>query len=580
MNNHIEALLNNNYLYLLNDIEKNYPEEFKKSALELKGEDSLFLSFFKKDDSFEFISQLLPKLESYGYSILNETKTPKSQYPHSTLFAIPNKTKIPDVLWAISKTSKDKTAEFMLRHIGEKAILDLESQGWPVFKMIATKGFVASAQYLATTNSNFNLTDSDQSTALSAAEKNKDILAIYWQKMNQSVGRTHMPENEFFHFNELIEKKASSIYRKQPSEVSSIMSLIESNKDRLNKTQQLEILKSTLSALDKTLFKGVLKTFSLKIKDEDVSLLLLKNLRNAGQMEYGYLFLNEPSLVKKTIDNHILEGDEIKHVKKYGIDHVDDLLKNLNISLSFEASTRYRTREEKMASAVLTRLRDSIGQGGYDFLFKTLEDSDKTLFQALTEKKGATFKMVALFDVANISTHREAVFKFKTITSSIFSQLGKITLTEEQIDEVKDLLNNTWFKKQANNSSYIEQFDFWQLSRKKIDVLNPHLALPAMTDEHKIAFLRWGFANIDEVNLKTKNSDNHLSVIFNNVYEEMRNREYFDWKSLNINMEKLEKVKDSEIYFEVKALIMKSDLQKSLPKTKDSTEGTQKRLKM
>ncbi len=580
MSNHIEALLNNNYLYLLNDIEKNHPEEFKKSVLELKGEDSLFISFFKKDDSYEFISQLLPKFESYGYSILNETKTPKSQYPHGTLFAIPNKTKIPDVLWAISKTSKDKTAEYMLKHIGEKAILELEAQGWPIFKMIATKGFVASAQYLATTNSNFNLTDSDQSTSLSAAERNKDVLAIYWQKMNKTVGRTSMPDNEFFHFNELIEKKASSIYRKQPAEVSAIITLIDSNKDRLNKTQQLEILKSTLSSLDKTLFKSALKSFSLKIKDEDVSLLLLQNLRHAGQMEYGYLFLNEPSLIKKTIDKHVLEGDEIKHVIKYGIDHIDDLLKNLNIILNFEASTRYRTREEKMGSAVLTRLRDSIGKEGYEFLFKPLEDSDKTLFQALTEKKGATFKMVALFDVANISTHPESVFKFKTITSSVFTQLGKISLTEEQIDEVKNLLNNTWFKKQTNNSIYIEQFDFWQLSRKKIDVLNHHLALPAMTDEHKTAFLRWGFANIEEVNLKTKNSDNHLSIIFNNVYEEMKNRDSFDWKSLDINMEKLEKVKDSEIYFEIKALIMKSELQKSLTKTKDTTEVAPKRLKM
>lgn len=78
-------------MYLLDEMEKNQPEEFKKSVLEVNGEDSLFMSFFKKDSSTAFISKLLPKCASYGYSLMSEYKTAEKRYNAGHMVVNPKK---------------------------------------------------------------------------------------------------------------------------------------------------------------------------------------------------------------------------------------------------------------------------------------------------------------------------------------------------------------------------------------------------------------------------------------------------------------------------------------------------------
>ncbi len=564
MNRHIEAIIKNDYMYLLDEMEKNQPEEFKKSVLELNGEDSLFMSFFKKDSSPAFISKLLPKLASYGYSLMSEFKTAEKRYNSGHMVVNPKKEKLPEILYAITKTHYDKSIELMLRHIGEENILKLEADGWPLFKILARNTFIESARYLATTESDFNLTDDERDPALNAAERSKEILAIYWGKMNKQLPSLHMPDNEFFHFNNLIEKKSSSIYKKSASEVSVVSGLLETNKERLTKEQQLKILTSTLEAQDKTLFKGAVKMFGFKVKDEEILDLLLKNLRKAGQMEYGYLFLNEKFLLKKTETRMDTTTNEIYH--RHAIHNIDDLLKDLNVTLN--TGTRWRSKEDKIMSASMTRLRDSIGKIGYEFLFEKLEDTNTTLFEGLTEKKGATFKMVSLMEIVNISTNSESIFKFKTITNDTLGKLklGSISLDEKQKEEIKTLLDKTWFKKEQDGSFYVEKYDPWQMARKKLELLNPLLVLPVLGDEQKMAYLRWGFANIQHLTLNPKSGDDYMSLSFDSIYREFKEKNDFDWRTLNINMEKLEEGKNTEIYFEVKALIMKSELEKNLEK--------------
>lgn len=570
MNRHIEALIKNDYIYFLEEMEKNSPEEFKSAVLDLNNEDSLFMSLFKKDSSPTFISKLLPLCAKYGYSLMSENKTAEKRYNAGHMVINPKKEKLPEILYAITKTHHDKSIEIMLKHLGEENILKLESDGWPLFKILARNNFVESARYLATTKSDFNLTENENDTALNAAERSKEMLAVYWSKMNQQMPSLHMPDNEFFHFNTLIEKKSSSVYRKNESEVSVILGLLETNKNRLTKEQKLKLLKSTLQCVDKSLFKGGLKMFGFKVKDEEVMDVLLKNLRAAGQMEYGYLFLNENYLLKKT--ERLLNKDEndetiFKVTYKHAIHNIDELLKDLNVIL--DTRTRYRSKEDKFVSAVMKRLRDSVGKIGYDFLFEKLEEENKTLFEGLTEKKGATFKIVSLIELANISTHNESIFKFKTITTDTLTKLklGTTTLSQNQEDEIKNLLEKTWFKKEENGQFYIEKYDRWQMARKKIELLNPLLVLPVLNEEQKIGYLRWGFANISHLTLNPKGGDDYMSITFDKVYQEFKDKNGFDWRTINVDLEKLEKSKDTEIYFEIKALLMKSELENNLDKT-------------
>lgn len=564
MNKNIEAIIKNDYFYLLEEMEKSNPEEFKKAVLEVNNEDSLFMSFFKKDSSTEFISKLLPKLASYGYSLMSEFKTAEKRYNAGHMVVNPKKEKLPEILYAITKTHNDKTVELMLRHIGEENILKLEADGWPIFKILARNIYVSSARFLATTNSDFNLTENENDPTLNATERSKEMLAIYWEKMNKQLPGLHMPDNEFFHFNELIRKKSDSIYRKNTTEVSIVLGLLETNKERLTKDQQLKLLKSTLLAQDKTLFKGAVKMFGFKVKDEEILDLLLKNLRKTGQMEYCYLFLNEKFLLKKTESSLNTEKNEI--IDRHAIHNIDDLLKDLNVTLS--TGTRWRSKEDKIMSASMSRLRDSVGKIGYEFLFEKLEGTNKTLFEGLTEKRGATFKIVSMMEIVNISTNNEAIFKFKTITNDTLGKLklGSTSLDENQKEEIRTLLDKTWFKKEPDGSFYVEKYDPWQMARKKLELLNPLLVLPVLDEEKKVAYLRWGFANIQHLTLNPKGSDDYMSITFDSIYKEFKEKNDFDWRTLNINMEKLEEGKNTEIYFEIKALIMKSELEKSLEK--------------
>lgn len=564
MNRNIEALIKNDYIYLLEEMEKNNPEEFKRAVLEINGEDSLFMSFFKKDSSPTFISKLLPLFAKYGYSLMSENKTAEKRYISGHMVINPNKEKLPEILYAITKTHYDKSIEIMLKHLGEKNILQLESDGWPLFKILARNNFVESARYLATTQSDFNLTENEKDTALTAAERSKEMLGVYWSKMNQQMPSLHMPDNEFFHFNTLIEKKSSSIYRKNESEVSVVLGLLETNKERLTRDQKFKVLKSTLEATDKSLFKGGLKMFGLKSKDKEVLDLLLKNLRKTAQMEYGYLFLNENYLLKEVGSTRNLEGEILT---KHAIHNIDELLKDLNVTL--DTRTRYRSKEDKFVSAVMRRLRESIGEIGYEFLFEKLEGTNTTLFEGLTEKRGATYRIISLIEVANISTHKESVFKFKTITSDTLGKLKleTVSLDDSQKEEVKNLLEKTWFKKEENGQFYIEKYDPWQMARKKIELLNPLLVLPVLNEEQKIGYLRWGFANISNLTLNPKGGDDYMSLAFDKIYKEFKDKSGFDWRTINVDLEKLEKSKDTEIYFEIKALLMKSELENNLDKT-------------
>ncbi len=564
MNRNIEALIKNDYIYLLEEMEKNNPEEFKRAVLEINGEDSLFMSFFKKDSSPTFISKLLPLFAKYGYSLMSENKTAEKRYISGHMVINPNKEKLPEILYAITKTHYDKSIEIMLKHLGEKNILQLESDGWPLFKILARNNFVESARYLATTQSDFNLTENEKDTALTAAERSKEMLGVYWSKMNQQMPSLHMPDNEFFHFNTLIEKKSSSIYRKNESEVSVVLGLLETNKERLTRDQKFKVLKSTLEATDKSLFKGGLKMFGLKSKDKEVLDLLLKNLRKTAQMEYGYLFLNENYLLKEVGSTRNLEGEILT---KHAIHNIDELLKDLNVTL--DTRTRYRSKEDKFVSAVMRRLRESIGEIGYEFLFEKLEGTNTTLFEGLTEKRGATYRIISLIEVANISTHKESVFKFKTITSDTLGKLKleTVSLDDSQKEEVKNLLEKTWFKKEENGQFYIEKYDPWQMARKKIELLNPLLVLPVLNEEQKIGYLRWGFANISNLTLNPKGGDDYMSLAFDKIYKEFKDKSGFDWRTINVDLEKLEKSKDTEIYFEIKALLMKSELENNLEKT-------------
>ncbi len=564
MNKNIEAIIKNDYFYLLEEMEKSNPEEFKKAVLEVNNEDSLFMSFFKKDSSTEFISKLLPKLASYGYSLMSEFKTAEKRYNAGHMVVNPKKEKLPEILYAMTKTHNDKTVEFMLRHIGEDNILKLEADGWPLFKILARNTYVASARFLATTKSDFNLTEDERDPALNATERSKEILAIYWEKMNRQMPSLYMPENEFVHFNNLINKKASSVYKKNPTEVSIISGLLETNKERLTKEQKFQVLKSTLEAQDKTLFKGAVKIFGFKSKDEEILDLLLKNLRKTGQMEYGYLFLNENYLLKKTEVTYNHFDDEI--VEKHAIHNIDELLKNLNISLS--TGTRWRSKEDKTMSATMRRLKESIGKIGYDFLFEKLEGTNTTLFEGLTEKKGATFRVGSLLEIVNITTNKDSIFNFKTINNDTLGKLklGTISLDEAQKEEIKTLLDNTWFKKASDGLFHFEKHDPWQMARQKFELLNPMLVIPVLDDEKKMAYLKWGFANVQRLTLNPKGGDDYISLTFDKIYKEFKERNDFDWRTLNIDMKKLDECKDTEIYFEIKALIMKSELEKNLEK--------------
>ena len=571
MNNKIEALIKDDYMLILEDIEKSDPEEFKKSVLENRGDESLFISFFLKDDRLTFISKLLPKFEKYGYSIMSENKSLSKKTILSTI-VMENKEKIPDILYAIINTRNDDTCEFMLKHIGEKNILKLEQDGWPLFKIIAKKTFIKSAKYLATTESDFNLTENEKITTLSEAEKNKQILSIYWGKMNKEIPGTHMPDNEFYHFNTLIKNKADSIYIKNSMEVSIILGLLETHKERLVHEQKIQLLKSTLSSVDKTLFKETLKLFKFKLKDEDVHNMLLLNLREAGKMEYGYLFLNEKDFLKKT--GFMKNGEDI--VLKHAINNIDDLLKDLFITL--DTRVRFKTKEDKFVSAVMNRLRSSIGELGYEFLFNNLEGTQKTLFEGLTEKNENRFRMVSLMEVANISTNSASIFKFKSITPDTIYKLKNktITLDEKQKEELQYLLEKTWFKKEEDNSMYIEKYDPWQLTRKHIELLNPLLCFPVMKEEQKFRYLKWCISNIQNITVGTKSNDDYIGINFDNIYREFKENPNFNWKSLNIDMKKLEIMKNSEIYFEIKALIMKSELEENL----NNTASVKKRNKI
>ncbi len=563
----INNLINKNYITILKDIIESDKETFKQDVLRVDEKDnSLFIAFLKLKNEEAFARELLEVLENFNYSLAKKHKSvekEKGLVKYLVNAEELNDKKISDFLYVLLENNNSKIIDLVVKHVEEKnkeVFVQIEKDGWNLFKVAANRhanGYLSKEGLeIISKYCDPKLLEKEQSTILNILERKEDGIRIFWEAKNGTKIDGIMKKEEFNHYFALLGRQIDRVYNKKSDETQNIIDSVVNKKDRFNEEQKNKILEMSLACTDKRLFKDVLKSFGLKMKDKHVRDIVLSNLEKTDSMDYCYLFLNKEdffTLTKKGV---------------YGFESISSFISKKYINLDV-VSRANRRIEEKYNLAIVDRLKEAFKEDGYGLLYDKRE-GEKTAFDLYLQKvikKGVS----NLMEIFNVRFDGRGIFNFKSFKKEDIEKENIRNLTQEQKKEVQDFLDATWFKKDEEGKMNIEKASTYKVN--SLEVFKSEVLLNCLNEQQDKLLFSFLMNNIKEVYNKDKSAfgfqNYNLAEFFKAKYEEYKADKSFNWEELNIKKEALEKIKDSELYFEIKAILFASRLDKELANKKE-----------
>ncbi len=562
----INNLINKNYITILKDIIESDRETFKQDVLRVdEKNNSLLVAFLKLKNEEAFAKELLEVLEDFNYSLKTKHKSIDDEKGLVRNISLKDDVlkdkKISDFLYILLENNNSKIVDLVVKKVEEKhkeLFREIEQDGWNLFKIAAMRysyGYLTKEGFeIIAKNCDKKLLEKEQQIILNILEKKDDGIKIFWETKNGVKETEVMKNEEFSHFISLLSRKVGMIYNKKSEETQVIVDSVLNKKDRFTKEQRDKILEVSLECTDKRLFKEVLKSFGMTMRSKDAREIVLGNLEKTSNMDYCYLFLNKEEMFQQT--------------KKglYGFETISNHLSKHYITLSV-SSRSYRKVEDKYNVAIINRLRETCQKEGYEFLYEN-KIGEYSLFDIYVEKLSGKSNLVNILEFFNVRFDKNGVLQFNGLTKE---DIEKNSLNNEQKKEIQDFLDNLWFKKDKEGKMNIEKIPLNKLNG--LEVFKSEVLINCLNEEQNKIFFSFLANNIKDIYSKHKNQfgfqNDNLEKFFKTKYEEFKLNKEINWKELNIRDESLEEIKDSELYFEIKAILFANNLNKELANKKE-----------
>jgi hypothetical protein len=597
----ISNLIKGDNLEVLKVLSQYNPERFKQDVHSVteKG-NSFFILFSSKNNELEYVKGLLELCESFGYDF-REKKRPhheddvyklidphhhKNSYNYGKSYPLNNKNPefTPEYITAFAYIRNDETFAFLTEKMGKEKMLQLEKDGWPVLEYAYRKNFTKTIRLLCDYGFNYEQTSSGV-TILSLAENDPKLLDLYWEIKNKKENNnvTVMSDKQFFDFSNLFQKHIKEVTSKKSYQADQAIRLIDERKDTLTKEQKEKLLIISLPAADDRVFKSLSKMLQYKQKGPELTNIVLNNIEMAHKHQLLYWLVEDEKLLfqhvkntftEKTLDNgeEFIFREPLKD--KHGIDKIIEKLSSLNIRPGYKHES---DKQKKMVNDTFL--------GRFQELFKDENillkefDNGLTLFEKILFNRHSKENLLKFIDIKPKKSNEQEYSIFKTFDEETYEniKLGNAVFSEEQKNEIKEILNKTWYKEHNGefNLNHPQMFnifdnDFFLFNNTIIQTNDIY------TNNQKMAMFKALVDNLGNrsdmakpISTWKEDLKNYYAStrLVRSLYFALSDDPDTKWNSLVLSDSTMNALKNTEFLYELKARQLGEELQQNRQKT-------------
>lgn len=593
----ITDLLQDDNFEVLKLLSQYNPERFKEDVHSVteKG-NSFFILFTSQNNKLEYVKKLLELCESFGYDF-TEKKKPnheddiyklidphhkKDSYNYGKSYPLNNKNPefTPEYITAFAYIGKDETFAFLTEKMGKEKMLQLEKDGWPVLEYAYRKNFYKTIRLLCEYGFNYEQTPSG-TTILSIAENEPKLLDLYWEIKNKKENNNVaiMNGQQFIDFSNLFEKNIKEVTSKKSYYADRAIKLVEEKKDILTKEQKEKLLIISLPAVDDRVFKAISKMLGYKQKGPELTNIVLNNIEMAHKHQLLYWLVEDEKLLfqhvkdtftEKTLDNgeKIIFRERLKD--KHGIDKIIEKLNTLNIRPGYKHES---DKQKKMVNETFL--------GRFKELFKDEKillkefNNGLTLFEKILFNRHSKENLLKFIDIKPKKSNEQEYSMFKTLDEETFEQIktGNSFLSEEQKNEIKEILNKTWYK-EHNGEYNLNHPQMFNIFDSDFFLFNDTIIQTdgIYTNNQKMAMFKALVDNLGNrsdmakpISTWKEDLKNYYAStrLVRSLYFALSDDPETKWNSLNLSESTMNSLKNTEFLYELKARQLSEELQQN-----------------
>jgi hypothetical protein len=606
----INGLLKDDNFEVLKLLSQYNPEQFRKDVNEVSEEgNSFFVSLVNKNNQLSYVKKLLELCELFDYDFSNRQRAYKeediyklmrsdynsiynSSYNGSNVPMNKNNPQvIPEYMIAFAYVRQDETFAFLTEKMGKEKMLQLEKDGWPILEHAYRKGFTKTISLLCEYGFDYDKTPSGVN--ILSITTNQKLIDLYWDIKNTKEKKDTgvMNDEQFQHFFKTISEDIGKVYSKKDFRSESIIKLLEEKKNVLSKEQKETLLVKSLSCLDLSIYKHIIKSLGYKQNGKEVKDILLPNLDKTTHHELLYFIIEDKNYLFKEVkkDAPITELKDEPLNEVYGLDVFSQRLSMLGIDPSDKVSGR--------------RKQGMINRAFFDRCYSCFCKDETIFFEKFSNGLTLFEKMALVTSSVNsggeiysnnflpflnikprVSTEKE-ISLLNTIDEIGFNDIqnGIKKFTTEQKEQIRDFLEKTWLSRDKDGKMLIERASVSVVADNNLWILCPTVVNEEgiYTNGERMEMFQslvekkskstWDRKMFQDLSLWKENQSNDGSdrKLLKNLYRLLKDDPETKWTDLKLSEQCLKDLENTEFLFELRARQLNEELRVKLPENND-----------